>query len=60
MQKDKLLKFCVIIVVTDARELYWVSQYTSHAAADRLWSFQVTITMRTMLLTLCTSVGPSI
>ena len=42
---------------------YWVSQCTSHAAAvaaARLWSFLVTITVRTMLLTLGTSVGPSI
>ena len=35
---------------------YWVSQCTSHAAAvaARLWSFLVTITVRTMLLTLGT------
>ena len=41
---------------------YCVSQCTSRAAAvaARLWSFQVTITVRTMLLTLGTSVGPSL
>ena len=41
---------------------YWVSQCTSRATAvaARLWSFLLTITMRTMLLTIGTSVGPSI